>query len=326
MKAVVYHKYGLPNVLEVKEIAKPTPKDNEVLVRIYETIVTPTDCVTRKGTPFIIRLFNGVIRPKNTMLGAYPAGEIEAVGKNVKLLKKGDQVFGSTGTGLGAHAEYKCLPEEGVVAIKPANMTYGEAAAVPYGALTALTFLRDKANIQSGQKILIIGASGGIGTFAVQLAKYYGAEVTGICSTTNLELVKSLGADNVIDYTKEDFTKTGQTYDIIFDVVGKSSFLHCKSLLKQRGIYLSTVPTLAIMLQMLWTSKIGSKKAMFAATSFSWSQKDLNYLKELVEAGTIKSVIDRRYPLEQMVEAHRYVEKRHKKGNVVITLEHKNQT
>jgi NADPH:quinone reductase-like Zn-dependent oxidoreductase len=217
------------------------------------------------------------------------------------------------------------MPEDGALAIKPANLTCGDAAAVCVGALTALPFLRDQANIQSGQKVLIHGASGSVGTFAVQLAKYFGAEVTGVCSTTNLELVKSLGADKVIDYTKEDFTKNGQTYDIIFDTVGKSSFSRCKRSLKQRGVYLSTVPTPAIMLQMLWTSMFGSKKAMFTATGLrpsSEKTKDLTFLKKLIETGKIKPAIDRRYPLEQIAEAHSYVEKGHKKGNVVITLEH----
>jgi len=329
MKAIVCTKYGSPDVLQLKEVEKPTPNDNEVLIKIFATIVEPSDCGYRKGAPFIGRIFSGLIRPKNHILGFELSGEIEATGKDVKRFKEGDQVFGATGIGCGAHAEYICLPEEAALAIKPVNMTYEEAAGVCDGALTALPFLRDKANIQSGQKVLINGASGSVGIYAVQLARYFGAEVTGVCSTTNLELVKSLGSDKVIDYTQEDFTQTGQTYDIVFDAVGKSSFSRCKGSLTQRGVYLSTFPSLAILLQILWTSKIGSKKAMFAATGLRPSSertKDLIFLKELIEAGKIKSFIDRRYPLEQTAEAHRYVEKGHKKGNVVITLEHNNKT
>ena len=259
------------------------------------------------------------------LLGSNLAGEIEAVGKDVKRFKEGDQVFAASDAAFGAHAEYICLPEEGALALKPADMTYAEAAGVCGGGLTSLPFLRDTGKIQRGQKVLINGASGSVGTSAVQLAKYYGAEVTGVCSTTNLELVKSLGADKVIDYTKEDFARSGETYDIIFDALGACSFFRCKSSLKQRGCYLSTVLTLAILFQMLWTSKIGSKRAMIAFTGLrpaGEKTKDLLFLKGLANAGKLKAVIDRFYPLEQAAEAHRYVDKGHKKGNVVLTLEH----
>ena len=328
MKAIVQTKYGPPEVLQLKEVEKPAPKDNEVLVKVFATTVGAADCHFRKGDPFISRFFSedgfhptGLTRPLNPIPGFEIAGEIESVGKDVKLFKEGDQVFGEAS---GANAEYKCLPEEGVLVIKPTNMTYEEAAAVPSGVLTALPYLRDTGNIQSGQKVLIYGASGSIGTYAVQLAKHFGAEVTGVCSTTNLEMVKSLGADEVIDYTKEDFTKSGQTYDIIFDTVAKSSFSRCKSSLEKRGVYLKTFPTLANL-----TSKIGSKRAMFAAVGMrppSEKSKDLIFVKELIQEGKMKPVIDRRYPLEQIAEAHRYVETGHKKGNVVITVEHNNKT
>ncbi len=335
MKAIVYTKYGPPDVLQLKEVEKPTPKDNEIVIRIYATPVNYGDLIARDfrnipprkfNMPFLFwfpaRIFFGLRKPRIKILGSEFAGEIEAVGKDVKLFRKGEQVFGYRGMSMGTNAEYISMPENGMVAIKPANMTFEEAAAVPYGGIMALSILR-KVDIQSGQKVLINGASGGIGSHAVQLAKYFGAEVTGVCSTPRLELVKSLGADKVIDYTKDDFTKSGETYDLIFDILGKSSFSACKSSLKKNGRYLLASFKMRQLFQMLWTKIIGSKKVICAMALEK--TEDLIFIKKLVEAGKIKSVIDRHYPLEQTAEAHSYVEKGLKKGHVVITVEHNNK-
>jgi len=325
LKAIVCTKYGPPEVLQLKEVEKPTPKDNELLIRIHATTVTSGDVRLRSSTwaPWFwlpARIMFGLTRPRKAIPGNELAGEIEAVGKDITKFKVGDQIYGiiwNVSFG-GANAEYICLPEN-EVAIKPANMTYEEAAAAPIGGLTALVLLR-KGKIQSGQKVLVVGASGSVGTFAVQLAKYFGAAVTGVCSTTNIEMVKSLGADKVIDYSKDDFTRSGQTYDIIFDAVMKSSFSRCKSSLKQRGVFITVDWPL---LQALWTSIVGSRKVVFGTAN---RIEDLSFLRELIEAGKIKSVIDRCYPLEQTAEAHKYVDKGRKKGNVVITVDNNNKT
>jgi NADPH:quinone reductase-like Zn-dependent oxidoreductase len=332
MRAIVWTKYGSPDGLQLKEVEKATIKDNEVLIKIYATTVTAGDCEMRSlKIPIWLRLplriYNGLRRPKKiTILGQEFAGEIESVGKNVKLFRKGDQVFSATGFGFGAYAEYISQPEEpeeGVLTIKPANMTYEEAAAVPVGGLNALHFLR-KGNIRSGQKILINGAGGSIGTIAVQLAKSFGAEVTVVDSTEKLDMLHSIGADHVIDYTQEDFSKSGETYDVIFDVVGKGSYSGCIRSLKKKGIYLLGNPALSRSVRGRWTSMTSSKKVIGGTASYK--TEDLIFLQELIEAGKIKSVIDRRYPLEQTAEAHRYVEKGYKKGNVVITVEHNDNT
>jgi NADPH:quinone reductase-like Zn-dependent oxidoreductase len=309
MRAIVYTKYGSPEVLELKEVEKPTPNDNEVLIKVHATTVHRGDTRMRslnipgpRWQVLFARIFLGIRKPKKTILGMELSGKIEAVGKNVTLFEEGDEVFATTlWAGLGGYAEYKSMPEDGAIAIKPSNMTFEEAAVIPSGGITTLNIIR-KANIQNGQKVLIYGASSSVGTFAVQLAKSLGAEVTGVCSTTNLEMMKSLGTDKVIDYTKEDFTQNSIKYDVIFDAVAKIPPKQAKKSLKKTGIYLNIHTS---------SDKIKTKEA-------SSLLKDL---KEMIEAGKIKSVIDRCYPMDKIVEAHGYVDKGHKKGNVVINVE-----
>ncbi|NJK67478.1 MAG: NAD(P)-dependent alcohol dehydrogenase [Microcoleus sp. CSU_2_2] len=327
MKAIAYTKYGSPDVLHLKEFAKPTPKDNEILIRIYATTVTSGDWRVRSldmpfGFGLISRLVFGISGPRQPILGTELAGEVESVGKDVRNFKVGDRVFAFSSFGMGCHAEYKCMPENGMVALKPPNLTYEEAAALSFGGTTALDFLR-RANIQKGEKVLVNGASGAVGTAAVQLAKHFEAEVTGVCSTANLELVKSLGADRAIDYTKEDFTKNGETYDIIVDTVGTALFSRSKNSLKERGRLLLVIAGLPDILHSLWVSLTGSKKVI--AGPADERAEDLRFLASLAEAGEFKPTIDRRYPFEQIAEAHRYVGTGRKKGNVVITLEHNNK-
>jgi NADPH:quinone reductase-like Zn-dependent oxidoreductase len=324
MKAIVHTKYGPPDELQLKEMQKPVPKDNEVLIKIRATTVTTSDCNVRnftfvpKSFLFFARLMLGFKKPRINILGIDLAGEIEAVGQDVKLFKQGDQVFGSIGTKMGTHAEYACLPEDGALALKPANMTWEEATSVSLAGNTALFFIRDLAKIQAGQKILIHGASGAIGTYAVQLAKYYGAEVTGVCSTTNAEMVKSLGAEKVIDYTIEDFTKSDERYDFVFDVVGKTTFSQCKGILKPKGIYLENMMEVKDFLKVLWTSIVGGKKIKGGVSTER--AENLKFYIELIESGKLRPVIDRIFPLEKTAEAFRYVEQGHKKGNVIITV------
>ncbi|MHA2007468.1 MAG: NAD(P)-dependent alcohol dehydrogenase [Promethearchaeota archaeon] len=332
MKAIIWTKYGPPGVLQLREVEKPIPKDNEVLIRIYATTVTSGDCEMRRMKTaikyrYLMRMYVGLLRPKRiSILGMELAGVIESVGKDVKLFKEGDQVFAATGfIGTGAYAEYICLPEEpedGVLAIKPDNMTYEEATPVPVGGLEALHFIR-QGNIQNGEKVLINGAGGTIGTYAVQLAKYFGADVTGVDSPRKLDILRSIGADQVIDYTQEDFTKRGESYDFILDIVSKSSFSGSISSLKQNGRYFIANPGLSRKIRGRRISKTSSKQVLFGGVDPK--TEDLIFLRGLIEDGKMKSVIDRRYPLEQTADAHIYVETGEKKGHVVITVEHENK-
>jgi len=319
MKAVVHTQYGPPEVLHITDLAKPVPKDKEVLVKIHAATVNRTDCGMRKAEPFIVRFFTGLTRPRQTILGSELAGEIEAVGGNVTLFKPGDQVFGLTGDSMGAHAEYICLPESAAIVTKPAALGYEEAAAVCDGAMLAYNYIR-RMDLHEEKSVLINGASGSIGTAGVQLAAYYGARITAVCDTKNMELVQSLGAHKVIDYTREDFTQIEQQFDYIFDAVGKSTFGRCKKLLKEDGVYFVTDlgpfaqnPFLA-----LWTKKFSRRKVMFPLPKVS--KEDVAFFKELIEAGKLKPVIDRRYPFDQIVDAYRYVETGRKTGNVVINI------
>lgn len=318
MKAIIYEKYGTPEVLQLIKMDKPLPKEDEVLIRIHATSASSGDVRMRKADPFIVRFMLGLRHPAIKVLGFVFAGEVQATGKNVTRFKIGDQVYGTSFKKFGAYAEYICLPENGMISPKPANLSYNEAAVIPFGGSTALHFLRT-AKLQAGQKVLIYGASGAVGTSAVQLAKYFGAEVTAVCSTTNVNLVRSLGADKVIDYTKEDFSKSGIIYDVVFDAVGKSPFSASVNSLTGEGYYLRVVHmSMLPILKGLFVA-ITTKKKIIGGT-FKEKLKDFEFLNELVNAGKLRPVIDRTYELEQIQEAHRYVEQGHKKGNVVITI------
>ena len=331
MKAIVYSEYGGPDVLRLKEVEKPKPKDNEILIKVHAVSVNYGDIIARNFKNISPKEFNmpllfwilarfsfGFSKPKKMILGNTFAGEVERVGNDVKHFKKGDAVFGYTGEKMGTYAEHLCISKNSIVTAKTSNMTYEEASTIPYGAVMALNLLR-KANIQKGQSILIIGASGGIGSAATQIAKhYYGAEVTAVCSTQGIEYVKNLGADKVIDYKKEDYTKSGETYDLIFDILGKGSFSQLRASLKQNGIYLSVSFKMKKLLQMLWTTLIGGKKVI--CTLAIPKPEDLSFVKDLIEDGKITSIIDKCFPLEKAGEAHRYIETGNKKGNVVMKV------
>ncbi len=323
MKAIIFREYGPPNVLQVCEIEKPTPKDSEVSIRVHAATVSAGDCEIRSFTFPLwlwlpVRIMMGLLKPKKQILGQELAGEIEAIGKDVRQFSKGDKVYAAS-TDFGAYAEYKCLPSTGPIAIMPSNLSYAEAASIPTGGYNALHFLR-KANITKGQRVLINGAGGSIGVMGIQLAKYFGAHVTGVDSADKLDMLRGIGADHVVDYTKEDFTKTGETYDVIFDIAGKSPFSRSVRALRENGYYLLGNPRLLSMLRGLWTSATSTKKVVLAFAEPK--PENLDFLRELIEAGKVKPVIDRTYPLEQIAEAHTYVETGRKKGSVAITIGH----
>ena len=321
MRAAVYFKYGTPEVVQIKEVAKPTPKDNEVIVKVYATSVNRTDCGFRSGKPYIVRLFSGLLSPRQKILGSDFAGEIESIGKDVKTFKTGDKVFGFHPDIFGAHAQYICLSEEASFTNMPQNLSFEEAAAICEGAHYAMNYLKE-ADFKKQPKILISGATGAIGTAAVQLAKYFGGEVTAVGNTKNLDLIKSLGADSVIDYQKEDFTQRDHKFDIVLDAVGKSTFFKCKKILNKGGIYFSTElgPYYQNMILPLVSSLIGNKKMMFPLPKHS--KKEIIFFREIIESGQYRAVIDRKYPLDEISEAYRYVETGQKTGSVVITIVH----
>jgi NADPH:quinone reductase-like Zn-dependent oxidoreductase len=328
MKAIVYHNYGSPDVLKLEEVEKPTPRDDEVLIKVYAAAVNAADWHLLRADPFLARLYNGLLKPKRTILGSDVAGRVEAVGRNVKQFQPGDEVFGDLfECGWGGFAEYVCVPEKTLV-LKPARMTFEEVAAVPLAGVTALQGLRDKGQIQPGQKVLINGAGGGVGTFAVQIAKAFGAQVTGVCSTRNVDMVRSIGADHVIDYTQEDFTQKGQRYDLILAANGYHPISAYRRALNPEGIYVTTGGSMDQMVQAMflgpWISMTG-KKRMGNMTAKP-NTKDLVFMKELLEGGKVVPVIDRRYPLSEVAEAIRYLEEGHAKGKVVITVEQNNNT
>jgi NADPH:quinone reductase-like Zn-dependent oxidoreductase len=323
MKAITYHRYGSPEVIGIEEVATPTPAEGQILVRVHASVVTPADGAARKGQPFLIRFMAGLRRPSQPILGSEIAGRVEAVGASVARFAVGDRVMAATGDTYGAHAEYVVLPEDGAVATMPDGATYEQAVALAEGPMTALPFLRDKGRIEPGMHVLINGASGSVGSAAVQLAKHLGAEVTAVSSTRNVELVTSLGADHVIDYTQADFTAARDRYDIIFDVVGKSSFGRSKGALRDGGIYLDTYPSMNTIWHQLVTSRFGSKKAVFAATGLrkaAEKQPDLVMFGQLFTAGELTPVIDRTYPMDRAAEAHAYVDTERKTGNVVLEM------